>query len=166
MSHPHPDLAPPAKLNRNGLRIVALGGLGEIGRNMTVFEYRGRLLIVDCGVLFPDPDQPGVDLILPDFGYLDGRLDRVEALVLTHAHEDHVGALPFLMREIRVEEIWATRLTPRRTVSSCPAHSATSTWTSSSRWPPRWSGVSSACPCCTCPSSSGSPSGSPPRSSG
>ena len=77
MSHPHPDLAPPPGLPRNGLRIVALGGLGEIGRNMTVFEYRGRLLIVDCGVLFPDPDQPGVDLILPDFGYLEGRLDRV-----------------------------------------------------------------------------------------
>ncbi|MGH3284689.1 MAG: ribonuclease J, partial [Streptosporangiaceae bacterium] len=99
MSHPHPDLAPPPALTRGGLRIVALGGLGEIGRNMTVFEYRGRLLIVDCGVLFPDPDQPGVDLILPDFGYLDGRLDRVEALVLTHAHEDHIGAIPYLLRE-------------------------------------------------------------------
>jgi ribonuclease J len=99
VSHPHPDLAPPPALTRGGLRIVALGGLGEIGRNMTVFEYRGRLLIVDCGVLFPDPDQPGVDLILPDFGYLDGRLDRVEALVLTHAHEDHIGAIPYLLRE-------------------------------------------------------------------
>jgi ribonuclease J len=99
VSHPHPDLAPPPRLAPGGLRIVALGGLGEIGRNMTVFEYRGRLLIVDCGVLFPDPDQPGVDLILPDFGYLDGRLDRVEALVLTHAHEDHIGAIPYLLRE-------------------------------------------------------------------
>jgi len=68
VSHPHPDLGPPPALSRDGLRIVSLGGLGEIGRNMTVFEYRGRLLIVDCGVLFPDPDQPGVDLILPDFG--------------------------------------------------------------------------------------------------
>ena len=98
MSHPHPDLTPPAKLAANGLRIVALGGLGEIGRNMTVFEHRGRLLVVDCGVLFPDPDQPGVDLILPDFGYLEGRLDQVEALVLTHGHEDHIGAvrLPLL----------------------------------------------------------------------
>src|SRR5579872_2067879 len=66
---------------------------------MTVFEHRGRLLIVDCGVLFPDPDQPGVDLILPDFGYLDDRLDQVEALVLTHAHEDHIGAIPYLLRE-------------------------------------------------------------------
>ena len=99
MSHPHPDLASPAPLAENGLRIVPLGGLGEIGRNMTVFEYRGRLLIVDCGVLFPDPDQPGVDLILPDFAYLEGRLDKVEAVVLTHAHEDHIGAIPYLLRE-------------------------------------------------------------------
>ena len=99
MSYPHPDLPEPAALASDGLRIVALGGLGEIGRNMTVFEYRGRLLIVDCGVLFPDPDQPGVDLILPDFGYLSGKLDRVEAVVLTHAHEDHIGAVPYLLRE-------------------------------------------------------------------
>src|SRR5579875_3124963 len=66
---------------------------------MTVFEYGGRLLIVDCGVLFPEPDQPGVDLILPDFGYLDGRFDLIEAAVLTHGHEDHIGALPYLLRE-------------------------------------------------------------------
>jgi ribonuclease J len=99
VSHPHPELTPPPALQRDGLRIVALGGIGEIGRNMTVFEYRGRLLVVDCGVLFPDPDQPGVDLILPDFSYLSGRLDRVEALILTHAHEDHIGAIPYLLRQ-------------------------------------------------------------------
>ena len=99
MSHPHPGLTAPPSLPKRGLRIVGLGGLGEIGRNMTVFEYAGRLLIVDCGVLFPDPDQPGVDLILPDFSYLDGRLDRIEAVVLTHAHEDHIGGVPYLLRE-------------------------------------------------------------------
>src|SRR5881398_3460018 len=99
MSHPHPDLADPPPLRDGALRIIALGGLGEIGRNMTVFEYAGRLLVVDCGVLFPEPDQPGVDLILPDFSYLDGRLGQIEAVVLTHAHEDHIGAVPYLLRE-------------------------------------------------------------------
>jgi ribonuclease J len=80
------------------MRVVALGGLGAIGRNMTVFEYRGRLMIVDCGVLFPEEDQPGVDLILPDFSYLQDRWDDIDGLVLTHGHEDHIGAVPFLLR--------------------------------------------------------------------
>jgi len=99
MSHPHPELGLPDPLPVNGLRIVALGGLGEIGRNMTVFEFDGRLLIVDCGVLFPEEEQPGVDLILPDFDYIRDRLDQIEAVVLTHAHEDHIGAVPYLLRE-------------------------------------------------------------------
>ena len=73
MNHPHPGLPYPTKLAKKTLRIVALGGLGEIGRNMTVFEYEGRLLIVDCGVLFPGEDQPGIDLILPDFSYIKDR---------------------------------------------------------------------------------------------
>ena len=111
MSHPHPELDPPPPLAPEGLRVVALGGLGEIGRNMTVFEYGGRLLIVDCGVLFPEPDQPGVDLILPDFRYLEGRLDQVEALVLTHAHEDHIGAVPYLLRERKDIPLVGSRLT-------------------------------------------------------
>ena len=91
---PHPGpLAP------EGLRVIPLGGLGEVGRNMTVFEYAGRLLIVDCGVLFPEDHHPGVDLILPDFDPIRDRLDEVEALVLTHGHEDHIGATPYLLRE-------------------------------------------------------------------
>lgn len=85
-------------MDAEAVRIVALGGLGEVGRNMTVFEYHGKLLIVDCGVLFPEEDQPGVDLILPDFAYLDDRLDDIVGLVLTHGHEDHIGAVPYLLR--------------------------------------------------------------------
>ncbi|MGZ4497159.1 MAG: MBL fold metallo-hydrolase, partial [Nocardioides sp.] len=99
MSHPHPELSMPAELPEGGLRIIPLGGLGEVGRNMTVFEYAGRLLIVDCGVLFPEDHHPGVDLILPDFGPIRDRRDQVEALVLTHGHEDHIGATPYLLRE-------------------------------------------------------------------
>jgi ribonuclease J len=111
MSHPHPELGEPAPLPANGLRIVALGGLGEIGRNMTVFEHAGRLLIVDCGVLFPEEEQPGVDLILPDFEYIRDRLDAVEAVVLTHAHEDHIGAVPYLLRERPDIPLVGSRLT-------------------------------------------------------
>ncbi len=93
----------PSRTRRRRCRKAAcgwspLGGLGEIGRNMTVFEYDGRLLVVDCGVLFPEDDQPGVDLILPDFGLIQDRLDDIEAMVLTHGHEDHIGAVPYLLR--------------------------------------------------------------------
>ncbi|HEX8002967.1 MAG TPA: ribonuclease J [Mycobacteriales bacterium] len=111
MSHPHPELGAPPPLPENGLRVVPLGGLGEIGRNMTVFEFAGRLLVVDCGVLFPETEQPGVDLILPDFSYLRDRLEDVEALVLTHGHEDHIGAVPFLLRERNDIPLIGTRLT-------------------------------------------------------
>lgn len=92
------DLPTPPPLANDTLRIIPLGGLGEVGRNMTVFEINGRLLIVDCGVLFPEDDQPGVDLILPDFTAIEDRLDDIVAVVLTHGHEDHIGAVPFLLR--------------------------------------------------------------------
>src|SRR5438093_7316182 len=93
------------------LRIIPLGGLGEVGKNMTVYELGGDAIVVDCGLAFPRDEHLGVDLILPDFTYLQQRERPVRAVVLTHAHEDHVGALPYLMREVRVEEVWATRLT-------------------------------------------------------
>ena len=99
MSHPHPELTAPAPLVEGGLRVTPFGGLGEVGRNMTAFEFGGRLLLVDCGVLFPEDHQPGVDLILPDWSSIRDRLDTVEALVLTHGHEDHIGATPYLLRE-------------------------------------------------------------------
>ncbi|TXJ04515.1 MAG: ribonuclease J [Aeromicrobium sp.] len=81
------------------MRVIALGGLGEIGRNMTVFEYDSKLLIVDCGVLFPEEHHPGIDLILPDFSIIRDRLDDVVGIVLTHGHEDHIGGVPYLLRE-------------------------------------------------------------------
>ena len=111
MSHPHPDLGAPPELPAGALRIVALGGLAEIGRNMTVFEYAGRLLVVDCGVLFPEEEQPGIDLILPDFSYIRDRLDDIEAVVLTHGHEDHLGAVPYLLRERKGIPIVGSRFT-------------------------------------------------------
>ena len=107
----HVNLPPPPPLAKGALRIFALGGLGEIGRNMTVFEYDGRLLVVDCGVLFPEESQPGIDLILPDFGPIIDRLDDVEAVVLTHGHEDHIGAVPYLLRNRRDIPILGSRLT-------------------------------------------------------
>ena len=111
MNHPHPDLGLPTKLVHGGLRIVALGGLAEIGRNMTVFETKGKLLIVDCGVLFPEDTQPGIDLILPDFSYIRDRLDDVVGLFLTHGHEDHIGAVPYLLRERGDIAIYGSALT-------------------------------------------------------
>ena len=111
MSHPHPELGPPPPLAEGGLRVVPLGGLGEIGRNMTVFEHAGRLLVVDCGVLFPEEHQPGVDVILPDFTWIRDRLDQVEAIVLTHGHEDHIGGVPYLLRERSDIPLVGSRLT-------------------------------------------------------
>lgn len=111
MNHPHPNLSTPPKLVDGGLRVVALGGLTEIGRNMTVFEYKSKLLIVDCGVLFPEDTQPGIDLILPDFSYIRDRLQDVIGIFLTHGHEDHIGAVPYLLRERGDIAIYGSALT-------------------------------------------------------
>ena len=82
------------------LRVLPLGGLGEIGKNMTVVEFDGRIIVVDTGLMFPTAEMHGIDLVLPDFAYLRDRADDIEAIVLTHGHEDHVGALPYVLREI------------------------------------------------------------------
>ncbi|GAA1805153.1 ribonuclease J [Brevibacterium celere] len=105
------ELSSPPKMDPEAVRIVALGGLGEVGRNMTVFEYHGKILIVDAGVLFPEEEQPGVDLILPDFSYLDDRLDDIVGLVLTHGHEDHIGAVPYLLKRKPDIPILGSKLT-------------------------------------------------------
>jgi ribonuclease J len=93
------------------MRIIPLGGLGEVGKNMTVYELGDEAIVVDAGLAFPRDEHLGVDLILPDFAYLRERERAVRAVILTHAHEDHVGSLPYLLREVRVDEVWATRLT-------------------------------------------------------
>jgi ribonuclease J len=102
--------------------VVALGGIGEVGRNMTVFEFDGELLIVDCGVLFPEDDQPGVDLILPDFRAIEDRLDDIGALVLTHGHEDHIGAVPFLLRMRPDLPVYGSKFTLALLEAKCREH--------------------------------------------
>ena len=120
--HPHPNLGTPSKLAAGGLRIVALGGISEIGRNMTVYETDGKLLIVDCGVLFPEDNQPGIDLILPDFSYIRDRLDDVVGIFLTHGHEDHIGAVPYLLRERVDIPLYGSPLTIALITAKCKEH--------------------------------------------
>jgi ribonuclease J len=120
--HPHPNLGTPSKLADGGLRIVALGGISEIGRNMTVYETNGKLLIIDCGVLFPEDNQPGIDLILPDFSYIRDRLNDVVGLFLTHGHEDHIGAVPYLLRERGDIPIYGSALTIALIAAKCKEH--------------------------------------------
>jgi ribonuclease J len=104
------------------LRIIPLGGLGEVGKNMTVFELGEHIIVVDAGLAFPRDEHLGVDLVLPDFGYLQDRSDRVRAVILTHGHEDHVGALPYFLREVKVPQVWATKLTLELIASKLDEH--------------------------------------------
>ena len=105
------------------MRVLPLGGLGEIGKNMTVVEYGGRIVVVDTGLMFPAPDQLGIDLVLPDFTYLRERADDIEAIVLTHGHEDHVGALPFVLRQLdRAPRIYGGPLTAAMVRSKLDEH--------------------------------------------
>ena len=101
----------PPLLAPNTMRVVALGGLGDVGRNMAAIEFDGQLLLIDCGVLFPEDDHPGVDLILPGFDAISERLGDVIGLVLTHGHEDHIGAVPYLLRQRRDIPIIGSKLT-------------------------------------------------------
>ena len=105
------DVKTPPKLAPGTLRVIPLGGLGDIGRNMTAFEIDGQIALVDCGVLFPEDTHPGVDLILPALDYLDDRLDDIVALVLTHGHEDHIGAVPYLLKKRPNIPIYGSKLT-------------------------------------------------------
>jgi ribonuclease J len=98
-------------VNGGATRIVPLGGLGEVGKNMTAIEADGSILVVDAGLAFPRDEQLGVDLVLPNMSYLRERRQAIRAVVLTHGHEDHVGALPYLLREVGVPRVYATRLT-------------------------------------------------------
>ena len=108
-------------------RVTPLGGLGEVGKNMTVVESEGGIVVIDAGLSFPRDEHLGVDLVLPDFGPLEDRRDKIRAVILTHGHEDHVGALPYFLREIGAPEIWATKLTLGLVKSKLDEHGLTRT---------------------------------------
>jgi ribonuclease J len=115
-------LGTPPKLPRGALRVVALGGIKEVGRNMTMFEHDGRLLVVDCGMLLGKTNSPGIDITLPDWSYFADRLQDIDAVVLTHGHEDHIGALPYLLRERADVPIIGSRLTLALVASKLSQH--------------------------------------------
>ena len=96
--------------NNKKLRIIPLGGIREIGKNLTVFETDNDMILVDCGVAFPEDDMPGIDAVIPDFSYVIEHKDKLRAIILTHGHEDHIGALPYFLKEINVP-IYGTKLT-------------------------------------------------------
>src|ERR1039458_229686 len=93
-----------------GLKIIPLGGLGEIGLNMALLEYGGEIIIIDCGLMFPEPYMLGIDIVIPDISYLQDKADRIRGIFLTHGHEDHIGALPFVLKDISTP-LYGTALT-------------------------------------------------------
>lgn len=99
-----------SKASAKPIKIIPLGGLGEVGKNITLYEYDGDMILVDCGMTFPDADTPGVDIVIPDFSYLIENKEKIKGLVVTHGHEDHIGAIPYLLKQINLP-IYATRLT-------------------------------------------------------
>ena len=98
-------------MTKQRMRVIPLGGAGEVGRNMWVFEYGDDILVLDCGVMFPEAEMLGVDLVLPDIGYLRDNMSKVKAIILSHGHEDHVGALPYVLPDIGFPPVYATKLT-------------------------------------------------------
>ena len=101
---------PRVKKDKGKIRIIPLGGLQEIGKNLTVIEYDNDMIVVDCGLAFPEEDMLGVDLVIPDITYLEANRDRIRGIVLTHGHEDHIGAIPYVLRQIN-PPIYGTKLT-------------------------------------------------------
>ena len=95
---------------KSGLQMIPLGGLGEIGKNMTAFRYGDEIIVIDAGIAFPDETMPGIDIVIPDFSYLIENKDKVKAILITHGHEDHIGSVPYLLREVSAP-VYGTRLT-------------------------------------------------------
>ncbi len=106
----HKQKQPPKTVEKKPVRIAFLGGLNEVGKNMTLYEYGESMVLVDCGLAFPDADLPGVDLVLPDFSYVEQNIDKVKGVVVTHGHEDHIGGLAYLLKSVNIP-IYSTKLT-------------------------------------------------------